>query len=208
MRLTLILTLACLALGPLPGLALADPPLTPSSSTTITRVWANDGGDKVTRDELRASTNPNSVTNSIWNGSRVAVFGARNETVSFNLVLECPSLSAAGVNVAFSSLSGAGGAISSRPASGEGVFNYVGRNIELFFVRYLQIRGLSTDLAYEVYDERHVPRRCRRPWTGAGDATGGWTNRSCHDKYYPDIAVPLELAAPFAIQAGSNQSIW
>ena len=37
-----------------------------SATTAITAVWANDGEDKVTQDELRASSGQN-VTNSLWN---------------------------------------------------------------------------------------------------------------------------------------------
>jgi len=175
-------------------------------------VWANDGGDKVTRDELRATGDPGAVYNSVWDGTTISLFGARNEVVAFNLVLEAPTSDATGVNVNLTSLTGPGGAsIPTTPASGDGVFNYVGRNIELFYVRYLEIKGISTDLfflGYD-YDERHIPERCRRPYdeeTGAG--TGSWEDRPCHNKLYPDIAVPLELYSPFTITSGTNQSIW
>src|SRR5207237_2887618 len=84
---------------------------------------------------------------------------------------------------------------------------WVGRQIELFYVRYLQIKGLSK-LSYETYDERHVPKRMRRPWTGNGAGSGTWQDRPDHDKFYPEIAVPLELVPTFTIGAGSNQSIW
>jgi len=58
------------------------------------------------------------------------------------------------------------------------------------------------------YDERHIPQRFRRPWTGKGDATGTWQNRPDHNKFYPDIAVPLELVQQFTIAANTNQSVW
>ncbi|MBN2000659.1 DUF4091 domain-containing protein, partial [candidate division KSB1 bacterium] len=48
----------------------------------------------------------------------------------------------------------------------------------------------------------------RRPWTGQGMGSGTWEDRPDHDFYYPDIAVPLELASPFTITADTNQSIW
>jgi len=173
-------------------------------------VWANEGGDKVTRDELRATDNSEAVINSVWDGAEIFLFGARNEVVSFNLVLEAPSAAAAEVTVEIAGLSGPDGAkIAARPASGEELFNYVGRDIELFYVRYLEIRGLSVDLAYADYDERHIPERCRRPYDAEyGEGSGTWEDRPCHNKFYPDIAVPLELHTPFSIQAGSNQSIW
>ena len=184
--------------------------LAPLASSNIARVWANEGGDKVTRDELRATNDANAVRNSVWDGSGISLFGARNEVVSFNLVLEAPTSAANDVNVTLDSLVGPGGAsITTRPASGDDLFDYVGRNIELFYVRYLQIRGIGTDMHYDgyTYDERHVPERCRRPHV-AEEGTGGWTDRPCHDKFYPDIAVPLELESPFTIATGTNQSIW
>src|SRR4029077_21199019 len=72
---------------------------------------------------------------------------------------------------------------------------------------YLQIKGLSK-LGYETYDERHIPHRLARPWTGAGNGAGLWENRPDHDKFYPGIAVPLELVPTFNITAGQNQSVW
>ena len=44
--------------------------------------------------------------------------------------------------------------------------------------------------------------------TGNGVGSGGWINRPDHDKYYPEIAVPLELVPSFNITGGGNQSIW
>ena len=186
------------------------------------RVWANDGGDKVTQDEQRAVTDSASVVNSVWNGEKIVLFGAQNEVVSFNLVLEMPqgdaissvggrsvSVNADNVTVFFNQLTGPNGAkIISRSVTGSDIFNWPGRNIELFYVRYLEIKGLS-QLSYNAtYDERHVPERFRRPWTGEGDGVGNWEDRPDHNKLYPDIAVPLELETPFEIAAGQNQSIW
>lgn len=96
----------------------------------IAAVWANEGGDKVTRDELRASTDPASVHNSVWDGRKVKLFGAKNEVVAFNLILEAPITTATKVIVSFDVLNSPEGAtIRSVPATGEGVFNWVGRNI-------------------------------------------------------------------------------
>ena len=170
--------------------------------------WANTGEDKVTRDELRLSGSaPVDVRNAVWDGTTIRTFGGRNEVVSFNVIIEAPT-GATGVSATFNALAGPGGAtIASRATTGDGVFDFTGRNIELFLVRYLQIKGLSR-VSYDVYDERHVPTKLRRPWTGQGYGSGGWLDRPNHDKFYPDIAVPLELVPAFPIPAGSNQSIW
>ena len=174
----------------------------------LTAIWANDGGDKITRDERRATNSPTAVVSSIWSRSKVTLFGAKNEVVAFNLVLEAAKNSANNVTVSFNTLTGPSGAtISSAPTTASGVFDWTKRNIELFYVRYLPIHGLS-QVSYDTYDERHIPKRFERPFTGAGFGTGLWTDRPDHDKYYPDIAVPLELVPTFNITAGQNQSIW
>lgn len=171
-------------------------------------MWANDGGDKVTRDELRATTNATAVLNRSWTGTTVKAFGAKNEVASFNLVLESSTTSVPQVAVSLPALSGPGGAtIQSQAATGNGVFDWVNRPIELFYVKYLQIKGLSR-LSYETYDERHIPKRMRRPYTGQGIGSGVWADRPDHDKFYPDIAIPLELQPTFTVAASSNQSIW
>lgn len=180
-----------------------------SSVSATFQVWANNGEDKVTQDEQRATADPASVLNSLWDGEKITIFGARNEVVSFNMVIEASIQNASNVKISFNRLTGPGGSeISSRTSPVNDLFDWRGRNIELFYIRYLQIKGLSLLSYNALYDERHVPERFRRPYTGEGDATGTWADRPDHDKFYPDIAVPLELENPFDISAGQNQSIW
>ncbi len=185
--------------------------VTPSGNSVV--VWANNGEDKVAREDLRAVSNPAAVTNSVWKGHQIELFGARNETVSFNLVLEAPLSDVAGIEVSFQELIGPAGArIGSVEAVGEQVFDYVDRNIELFFVRYLEIEGLSVSAfdAFPIYDERHIPERFRLPHdeNGHPDLSYGWSDRPDHNHNYPEIAVPLELVGDFSIAAGHNQSVW
>jgi hypothetical protein len=181
-------------------------------------VWANDGGDKVTQDELRASLDLSSVLNSIWDGTGISLFGARNEVVTFNLVIEAPESEALNVEVSISSLEGPeGSTINKRAASEDDFYDFVGRNIELFYVRYLEIEGISTDLAFAGfnYDQRHLPERFQLPYNGFPtndlgpyEGIGAWEDRPDHNKFYPEIAIPLELESPFTISVGSSQSIW
>src|SRR4051812_18506781 len=84
------------------------PPATAFGAAGVGAVWANEGGDKVTQDELRATTNAAGVVNSVWDGTRVKLFGAKNEVVNFNLILEAPS-GASSVRVAFDTLTGPNG---------------------------------------------------------------------------------------------------
>ena len=173
------------------------------AASNITALWANDGEDKVTQDELRASLGTAGLVNTVWDGSQINLFGARNEVVSFNVILEAGGAGAGGVAVSFNRMSGPSGAvIAAAPTSGNGVFDWTQRPIELFYVRYLAIKGLSR-VSYEIYDERHIPRRFRRP-----GSAGTWQDRPDHDKFYPDIAVPLELVPTFTIASKTNQSVW
>jgi hypothetical protein len=184
------------------------------AASSLSAIWVNNGEDKITRNELRATRNPTKVGNSVWDGNRVALFGAQNEVVDFNLILEAGQTAADAVSVQFQSLAGPNGAeISSPPPTPSTIFNWSKRNIELFFVRYLQIKGLSYfgySSGSSGFDERIVPKGLQRPWKGDGykKAPGGWTDRPNHDAFYPDIAVPLELNPSFKIAQGSNQSIW
>src|SRR5436853_1485779 len=181
--------------------------------SAITGIWANEGGDKVTRDELRASKGKENLTghvlNGTWNGTSIKLIGAHNEEVSFNLVLEAGGSSVArSVSLNLDTLTGPNEIkIHSIPATGNGVFDWTQRPIELFYVRYVQIKGLSF-FGYGKWDERQVPRRFQRPYTTQGNGNGDWTKRPDHDKFYPDATVPLEAVPTFDITPGQNQSIW
>jgi hypothetical protein len=189
--------------------------VSPTSGTSkISAVWANDGGDKVTQGELRASTSASAVRNSLWNGTTISLFGAKNEVIDFNLILEAASTSAANVSVTLSNLTGPGGSViryAPRPTGN--LFDWSTTESELFYVRYLQIQGLSSLNGYAGFGltgsaiEPQLPAKLRLPLVN-GTYTGGWVNRPNHDKFYPDIAVPLELVPTFTIAQGSNQAIW
>ena len=165
-----------------------------ASSSAISAVWANDGGDKVTQDELRASRGGN-VANSIWQSGTVTLFGAKNEVISFNLVLEAATVAASNVSVTLSNLSGlSGSVIRSVPRATNNLFNWTGTEAELFFVRYLQIKGLSV-FGYAGYGltgggvEPQIPEKLRLPLVG-GVYTGGWVDRPNHDRGLSTGTIP------------------
>ncbi len=189
-----------------------------SSATSITAVWANEGGDKVTQDELRATGHASAVVDSVWDGHCIKTFGAKNEVVSFDLILEAATSKAAMVSVSLSDLTGPGGTvIRSAPRTTDKLFDWTTTEAELFYVRYLQIKGLS-EQAYgtlATWQEATFPKRAQCPGmmqaTPDSKPTGSgcpWTQRPVANKFYPDIAVPLELVPTFDIAASNNQSIW
>lgn len=204
---------ACLADRPARGTAARSSAATPAPprverESALSAVWANDGGDKVTQDELRATRDAGAVESLTWDGRAVTLVAARNEVVAFNLVLEAGERAAERVSVALDELAGPNGArIRSRRTNAEGVYDWRGRNIELFHVRYLPVRGISR-FGFGGYDERHLPDRMQRPHDADGTGRGGWGDRPDADKNYPDIAVPLERVGEFGVARGQNQSVW
>lgn len=161
--------------------------------------WANEGGDKVTKDELRATNGAATVENSVWDGEKIKIFGAKNEVVNFDLIIESPQEKRSQLNVIFDNLNGPGGSNIAATPWGD---------IELFYVRYLEIKGKSAFIG-ESYDQRHLPAKMRTSYDpNTGSPTGTWTDRPNHNKFYPEIAVPLALENNFSISANENQSIW
>lgn len=145
----------------------------------------------------------------MWDGTAIHMFGAKNEVVNTVLLLEASASAATNMTVTFDTLTGPGGAqIHAAPTTGLGVYQWTERPIELFYVRYLPVQGLSHFGYNASYDERHVPSKLRRPYTGAGVGSGGWTDRPAHDQHFPDIAVPLEWVPTFDIAPAKSQAVW
>src|SRR5215510_6563558 len=59
---------------------------------SVKTIWAVNDGEKVERDDLN---NPNKRANSAWDGRKVKIFGARNEIIAFQLIVEANQ---AGIN--------------------------------------------------------------------------------------------------------------
>jgi len=120
----LLASLVCLA----QSLALAAPPA---------HVWAVSDGEKVERDDL---SNRNRASNSAWDGRRVKLFGARNEVVAFQVIVEAGAEGISELSVALPILRrrGGGGRIRyARPAADP--TDYTGRPIQLFSVNYMNV---------------------------------------------------------------------
>jgi hypothetical protein len=187
-------------------------PVPPSAAGPgpITALWAAHGEDKVARAEPRASPGGSGrgVASSLWDGQTVTLSAARNEIVAFQLVVEAAEAPAEGVRVALPSLAGPDQrSLSAGPGTRELVYDWRERHIELFLVGYQRLRGLSRT-PWEAYDERHVPKRLRRPHGADGEGEGGWTDRPDHDAEYPEVAIPLETVEAFDVAAGHNQAVW
>lgn len=187
----------------------------PSYAGNIVASWANDGSYKLARQDrypLGVSTNTLSTN---WDGVTAKLYGARNESLGLVVYLGAGASDATNVNLSLSHFTGPGSDIYSPTVSSMSVFDWSDRNVEIFYVRYLQIKGKSRLMVDpSEYEERHSPVRWRRPYTvggnGQGSPSGLYTDIPDHDKFYPEILIPYEAvaASSFTIAASSSQAIW
>jgi hypothetical protein len=71
-----------------------------SSQPGVTHVWAIDDGEKVRRGDLDHWGSSDLTRNRVWDGETIRLFGARNEVVAFQLILEAEGSGASSVDVA------------------------------------------------------------------------------------------------------------
>lgn len=195
---------------PAPSQSSASTPSEPAPNLGNVSVWANDGGDKVVQEETRSFTQD--IRNSHWDGTTIRTFGARNEVVSFNVVVDNRGVDLSDVRVDFNRLDSANYQLVTTNSSAADVFDWRNRPIEIFSVGYLRVHGLSR-IAYELYDETHTPEKLRRPYrdlhpVGPAIGSGTWFDRPNHNKSYPDIAIPQEVQPTTRVRSGNSQSFW
>src|ERR1051326_1201511 len=56
-----------------------------TASGSVRVIWAVNDGEKVERDDLN---NPNKSFNSTWDGHKIKIFGALNEIIAFQVIVE------------------------------------------------------------------------------------------------------------------------
>lgn len=183
----------------------------------ITTVWAGDGGYKPPQEDLYGTNSSTAVNHTrIWDGDTIRPFQAKNEINGVAIVLENNTVvNSTMVRVGYPILTHTSGyVISSTPATVSTMWDWRNRPIQLYYVRYLPIQGLSR-FSFESYDENHIPERMQAthtddPTTGQGIISGGWTSRPDHDKHYPEILIPIEAIgnSTFTVASSSSQVIW
>ena len=62
--------------------------LAQASPAGVRTVWSVNDSEKIDRDDLN---HPAKASNSAWDGKKVKVFGARNEIVAFQVIVEADS---------------------------------------------------------------------------------------------------------------------
>src|SRR6266545_4696595 len=112
-----------------------------SVSASVAHVWAVNDGEKVERDDLN---NPNKSANSAWDGHQIKIFGARNEIIAFQLIIEAGSDGIRQLTVSLPELRQQSGKarITYAPPALDPT-NYVGRPIQLFSINYMKVAMAS-----------------------------------------------------------------
>jgi hypothetical protein len=153
----------------------------------VRRVWAVTDGEKVERD---AANHPASLRNAVWDGSVVRLFGARNEVVAFQVIVEADSSGVRELSVRLPELvSATDRIVYQRP--GPDPTNAVGRPIQIFAANYMLLTSSSN--ASWVYD---------RASPAAPPDPTGWK---------PVQLVPENArrgGLPMPIRPNQNQAIW
>jgi hypothetical protein len=109
----------------------------PVAFADVRALWAVNDGEKVERDDLN---NLNKTANSAWDGRKIKVFGARNEVIAFQLMVEAGPQGINQLHVRLPELRrrGGNGRIVYTPPAADPT-NYVGRPIQLFSVNYMNV---------------------------------------------------------------------
>ena len=162
------------------------------AASNLASVWALDDTETIQASDL---SHPLKSGNDDWQNGTITLYGAKNEFVAFQLILQAGSSGASGVNIKLDSLQNGSSVITNSTASAGDPYNYVGKDIEMFVEDYNNMAN--------------YPNGCAE-WSGAQpqDIYGqSYTGRR------PDALVPFEAAsskggAPFSIAALNNQPVW
>ncbi|HEY3119058.1 MAG TPA: hypothetical protein VGL15_00425, partial [Vicinamibacteria bacterium] len=154
----------------------------------IARVWAVNDGEKVERDDL---TSVLAASNSAWDGRRIHVFGAGNEIVAFQVIVEADRAGIGALTLSLPELRLRGGGANDRivyaaPSADPSVS--AGRPIQIFTVHYMNVT---------------TPSHAEWVWKPGSEPkdTTGWK---------PVQLVPENARGgfPLKVAASQNQAIW
>jgi hypothetical protein len=101
----------------------------------VSRVWAVNDGEKVERD---ARDHPARARNSVWDGRAVRIFGARNEIVAFQVIVEADDSGIGELSANLPALVSPRDRITYRPPAPDPT-DFVDRPIQVFGVHYLHV---------------------------------------------------------------------
>ena len=167
------------------------PALTVTASASVHHVWAVNDGEKIERDDLN---NANKNGNSAWDGQKIRIFGARNEIIAFQLIVEADQDGINRLTVALPELAlQHGGARIKYTAPALDPTDYVGRPISVFSVNYMNVETPS-----------HAEWVYRPNSPAAPKDPTGWKPV----QLIPENARPGRGGFPLKVPAGKNQAVW
>ncbi len=155
----------------------------------VRRVWAVNDGEKVERD---AQNHPASARNATWDGRTVRVFGARNEIIAFQVIVDADERGVRELSLRLPSLISSRDRITYQPPAADPT-DSVGRPIQIFAATYMLVTTPS-----------HASWVFRRGSPAAPPDPTGWK---------PVQLVPENARAgmgglPVSIRPNENQAIW
>ena len=174
------------------------------SLCSVRAIWAVNDGEKVERDDLR---NPNKRGNSAWDGQKVKIFGARNEIIAFQLIVEAGQSGIEHLTAALPQGVHTGGESKiSYTAPAADPTNYSGRPIQIFSVNYMNVEVPShAEWVYKVGSPaapkdptgwkpvQLIPENARAGLGGFPLRVGSGLNQAVWIEVYTDRALPAGL---------------
>jgi len=161
----------------------------PMTHGAIRAIWAVNDGEKIERDDLN---NPNKTTNSAWDGKKIKIFGARNEIVAFQVIVEGDARGIKALSVRLPELKSSGDRIAYRAPAADPT-DYVDRPIQIFAEHYMEVTSPSNASWVYARDSPAAPP----------DPTG-WKPV----QLVPENARAGRGGMPVTVQPSQNQAIW
>jgi len=165
--------------------------VTETSNSGISAVWAINDSEKIDKDDLQ---NSYKASNSVWDGHSIKIFGARNEIIAFQLIVEANARGIDKLSVAFQELklrSGSAKIVYTPPVSDP--TQYAGRSIQLFSENYIHVAAPTE--ARWIY-KPHTPSAPRNPT--------GWKPV----QLVPENGKPGKGGFPLKVEPLQNQAVW
>jgi hypothetical protein len=155
----------------------------------VRRVWAVSDGEKVERD---ARGHPASARNATWDGRVVRTFGARNEIVAFQVIVEADGGGVRELSLRLPELISARDRMTYQAPAADPT-DYVGRPIQIFAVHYMHVAMPS-----------HASWMYARASAAAPADPIGWKPV----QLVPEQARSGRGGLPVSIRPNENQAIW
>ncbi len=161
------------------------------SEAGVQKLWAAGDGARIDKFDFG---NPLAASNSVWDGERISIFGARNEIVAFQVIVQSDAEGIASLDASLPFLTQRNGRSSivytpPRPDPTD----YVGRPIQLFSVNYVYV-GKPTRASW-IY---------RTDLPGAPAHPTGWKPV----QLVPENALVGKGGFPLDVEPLQNQAIW